>query len=220
MIRAHRRRRSLRLSIRITREACSAGSRLSAASTRTSPRRRRMTSRSKPICERSKRGSQARAISGMRWRCTTPADPAGASRAHLRAAAISECRALGRTQGNRDEETACYGIDRRVIYFARSEGSGPCRRRCLGRSVGSGRFGTGGRGGRCVHRIYGRTCDRAFLGSAAVRFAIAGAARNTIQPRCPGSNGRQGKSAAKHATTCQDSGNPCRHKIRAACSGI
>jgi hypothetical protein len=178
------------------------------------------TSGTKPICERLTRGSQARAISGMRWRCTTPADPAGASSAYLLAAAISESRALGRIQGNRDEETAYCGVDRSVIHFARSKGSGPCRRRCLGRSIGSGGFGTGGRGGGCVHRIYSGPCDRAFMGSRTVRIAIAGAACITIEPRSPGSNGRQDKSAARRVATCQNSGNPCRHKTRAAGSGI
>ena len=58
--------------MQISQTAFSAGSQLSPASTRSLSRRSRMTSRSKPICKRSKRGSQARAISGMRWRCTTP----------------------------------------------------------------------------------------------------------------------------------------------------
>jgi hypothetical protein len=79
---AHRPRRSLRLSMQITLTASSAGPLLSRASTPTS-RRRRTTNRSKPISERSTRSSQARAISGMQWRCTTPANPAGASAFYL-----------------------------------------------------------------------------------------------------------------------------------------
>ena len=105
MTRAQRLRRSLHPSLQITRAASSAGSLLSPASTRTSQRRRRRTTnRRKPISERSTRGSQARVISGTRWRCTTPADPTGAR------SRVPSCRrnfgvpcALGCIQGNRDE---------------------------------------------------------------------------------------------------------------------
>ena len=71
----------LRLLIQITRAVSLAGSprwRASIRRTRTNALRRRMTTRTKPIWVRSMRGSRTRAISGTRWRCTTPASPAGA----------------------------------------------------------------------------------------------------------------------------------------------
>jgi hypothetical protein len=64
---APQRRRSLHLTMQITRVACWACSRRLPAATRTSLRRR-MTSRSKPICKRSKISFQARAASTTRGR--------------------------------------------------------------------------------------------------------------------------------------------------------
>ena len=132
--------------------------------------------------------------------------------------------ALRWAQGNRDEENSCCRTDRRIIYFGRSKSSRSCWRCCLGRGVGSGRSGTGGRGGGCVHWIYGRAFDRAFLGTWAVRIAISGATYGAIKPRNPSATqrpprtslGRQGKFAA----SCQISRDASREESRAACSGI
>jgi hypothetical protein len=123
---------------------------------------------------------------------------------------------LRRTRGNRNEQTACRRTDRRIIVFVRSESSGPCRRCCVGRGVRSGGFGTGGRGGRCVHWIYGGPRDRPFLGSRAVHIAIPGSACDAIKPRHATTSLCQGNVAAG----CQTSRNGCRRKGRATRSGI
>jgi hypothetical protein len=144
----------------------------------------------------------------------------------LRAAAISESCALRWAQGNRDEENSCCRTDRRIIYFGRSKSSRSCWRCCLGRGVGGGRPGTCGRGGGCVHWIYSRAFDRAFLGTWAVRIAISGATYSTIKPRNPSAWNPRGWSSRasgrqdKFAASCQIFRDASREESRAACSGI
>jgi hypothetical protein len=134
---------------------------------------------------------------------------------YLRAAAISAFRAPCE-RGNRNEQTTCCHTDRRIIHFVRSKSPRSCRRCCVGRGVGSGGFGTGGRGGRGVHWIYRGTRDRAFVGSRTVHIAIAGSACDAIKPRNATTSLRQGNFAAG----CQTSRNGCRRKGRATRSGI
>jgi len=129
---------------------------------------------------------------------------------------------LGATQGNRDEQTACCGTDRRIVYFVRGKSAGSCRGCCPGRGVGSSCFGSRGRSCRRPHRIYGRALDRAFLGTSAIRIRIAipGAPRNTGHvwnpgTRDPATSRRQGG----FVVACQKSRSACR-KASAAGSGI
>jgi hypothetical protein len=132
-------------------------------------------------------------------------------------------------QGNRDEEAAGCRAGRRIIYFASSTSPRARWRCCAGRRLGSGRFGARGRGGRCAHWIYGRTLDRAFLGSPAVRFADTNPACNTSEPPST-RNSRTRKTgacdsgascrASKFAADCQKFRNSCGWKSCAARSGI
>jgi hypothetical protein len=145
----------------------------------------------------------------------------GSMSLHLRAAAISESCAPCWAQGNRNEENTCCRTDRRVVYFDRSKSSRSCWRCCAGRGLGGGRLGTCGRGGGCVHWIYRRALDRAFLGTGAVRIAISGAAYCTIQPWKPRDwHPRAGGRQGKFAPGCQISRDASREEGRAACSGI
>jgi hypothetical protein len=136
----------------------------------------------------------------------------------------------GAFQGNRDEETACCGGDRRIIFFSRSERSGSCRKCCPGRGVGSCGSRTGGRRGGCADRIYRWTRDRAFLGCRAFRPALAPAACHTSRRRHRAAGDRQRNSTAgcqagrngrgkNRAAGCQGTRNRCR-KNRAAGPGF
>jgi hypothetical protein len=100
------------------------------------------------------------------------------------------------TQGKRHEESAGCRIGRSVIHFIRGKSAKSCRRCCVGCGVGSGGAGTRRRGGRCGDWIYGGACDRAFLGSGAVRTAITGATSGAIGSRNATASGRRGQRAA------------------------
>ena len=95
--------------------------------------------------------------------------------AHDGAVILGFCARAG-PKGNRDEKIADCRNDHSVILFAPGPSPGAGRKRCPGGGLGSGGSGTGRRGGGCVHRIYGRTFDRAFLGASAIRVAVAGVA--------------------------------------------
>jgi hypothetical protein len=126
---------------------------------------------------------------------------------------------LGATQGNRDEQTACCGTDRRIVYFVRGKSAGSCRGCCPGRGVGSSCFGSRGRSCRRLHWIYGRALDRAFLGASAIRIAIPDAARNTSHAWNPGTWDPATSRRQGDFVTCQKSRNGYR-KASAAGSGI
>ena len=115
------------------------------------------------------------------------------------------------TQGNCDEETARCGTDRRVISFVRGKRSGSCRKCCPGRGVGRGGAGTGRRGGGRVHRIHGGACDRAFLGSRAVRIALP--ARRERKPCGPGAQ-QQAAARASSPPPVKTPETPCRKRPR------
>jgi hypothetical protein len=140
---------------------------------------------------------------------------------HPCAAAISDSVASGRIQGNRHEETDRCGGARRHVDLRRSTSSGP-RRKCRARrGFGIGRVWTGRRGRRWRGRVYGRTCDRQFLGNQAT--AVQGPACSTISP----SHETTGCRARSRATGCPDCAssrpdqrNGCQHKSPAADSDI
>lgn len=127
-----------------------------------------------------------------------------------------ELQCLGRIQRNCHEETDCRGGTRRVFDLVRSTGAGARWKRCAGRAIGSDCFWTGGRGRRCVGRIYRRTRDRSFLGSWAARPAIPGSANSAIRSGNETNNCRQGKPAAGCQTSAACSRTGCQHKDRPA----
>jgi hypothetical protein len=150
-------------------------------------------------------------------------------------AAFSRSRALGRTQGKRDEETAGCGGDRRVAHFIESKRPGARRKRRVGCGVGSDRFGPGGRSSRRFHRVFGRPRDCAILGHRAVGAAIAGPASGPSRRRwsaracCRKSAtnyqssrkaGRQSRAAGVDNATREGCANHRQRKDRAAGSGI
>jgi len=127
-------------------------------------------------------------------------------------------------KGNRHEETGCCGGTRNHADLIRSASSGPRRKRRPWRGFGIGRFWTGGRSCRCGGRIYGRTCDRPFLGHQATRTRIQSSAHGTIKRgneathcRCCNPAARCKNSAA---TSCAGSGSGRQHEGSAANSDV
>ena len=121
-------------------------------------------------------------------------------------------------KGNRHEETGCCGGTRNHVDLIRSASSGPRRKRCAGRGFGIGRFWTGGRSCRCGGRIYGRTCDRPFLGHQATRTRIQGSAHGAIRRGNETTNCRCRNPAACNPATC----NPAacsKNSATASCPG-
>ena len=119
-------------------------------------------------------------------------------------------------QGNCDEQTARCRTDRSIVYFVRGTSSGAGRKCRSWRGVGGRRPWTGRRSGRCIHRIYRRTGDRAFLGSGALRIAITGATCRAIHSGNAATGGRSGEFAA----ASQDDRPASGKERRAAGSGI
>jgi hypothetical protein len=111
-------------------------------------------------------------------------------------------------RGNRHEETGCCGGTRNHVDLIRSASSRPRRKRCPGRGFGIGRFWTGGRSCRCGGRIYGRTCDRPFLGHQATRTRIQGSAHSTIRLGNETTNCRRNPAASNPAASNPAASNP------------
>jgi hypothetical protein len=127
-------------------------------------------------------------------------------------------------KGNRHEETGCCGGTRNHVDLIRSASSGPRRKRCPWRGFRIGRFWTGGRSCRRGGRIYGRTCDRPFLGHQTARTRIQSSAHCTIRRGNETTNCRCRNPAARCKNSASagysDSGSSRQHEGSAANSDV